>query len=134
MGKKLYYTDPLQAAYMSREFGVKWKERDGRILADDNNYNTVIFHHGRYSVHPDSYHVFEPQVGDIIKHNEMGNLNTGTIEQIKRETNEDYDEKEEWERVDIFMSWDVKNDYTLDVEIEQIIQRDGKPFFNPEVE
>jgi len=82
---KLYYTDPLKAAYMAREFGVK--------LANNNTDKPVgmslFAHHSTLDnytggsvsclgidadlyegeeiyIHPDSNDIFEPQVGDLV--------------------------------------------------------------------
>ena len=129
-----YYTDPLQAAIMSQEFGVEYIKdnlcdeeamRYWRInvltsftpnkaqLKLTNKHNTKI------CIHPDSYDIFKPRVGDLIAET---NKRLGFILGI---------ESDEEGRVDIMMDWDDKKDYTVDIEIENIIQRDGKPFFTP---
>lgn len=84
MTKKLYYTDPLAAAYMAREFGVVYKTviySDGVIDGHgDNSANGVCidavftsegetFAHDmvvKANIHPDSYSIFEPQKGDCF--------------------------------------------------------------------
>lgn len=77
--EKLYFDDPLQAAYMAREFGVRYSfkgERYPKLTPDragffndfvdwDNNGDaqfTDMTHH----IHPDSYSIFEPKEGDVI--------------------------------------------------------------------
>jgi len=68
-----YYDDPLQAAWMAREFGVAMNpEGDGM-----DEYAGKVYSHeivdlaqkGRfdvkYYIHPDSYHIFEPQDWDL---------------------------------------------------------------------
>jgi hypothetical protein len=82
---KLYYTDPLKAAMMARDSGVKYTA--GRPVYDkyeqEDYYN--FFEHEcdgypecptreyirpqgltKWHIHPDSYHIFEPQEGDML--------------------------------------------------------------------
>jgi hypothetical protein len=83
---KLYYTDPLKAAMMARDFGVKYTA--GRPVYDkyeqEDYYN--FFEHEcdgypecptreyirpqgltKWHIHPDSYHIFELKEGDGVK-------------------------------------------------------------------
>lgn len=67
---KKFYTDPLAAAYMHREFDVDY------ALSDP--FNTEVMNYASLEdrikrdcckpvyIHPDSYHIFEPQVGDMV--------------------------------------------------------------------
>lgn len=86
MSKKLYYTDPLAAAYMAREFGVRFHDENNAVEYGDNyklygllDFIEPVYWPGdeppveiekytaayeRYYVHPDSYHIFDPQEGD----------------------------------------------------------------------
>ena len=72
---KLYYDDPLQAAYMAREFGVKledenenrieWVDGHGFVLFDSEDVvDFVGMGIETFYIHPDSYRIFEPQEGD----------------------------------------------------------------------
>lgn len=64
---KYYYTDPLAAAYMAREFGVAYVIKDFKWL--DNActcYNMRRENADKYYIHPDDYHIFEPQSGDMM--------------------------------------------------------------------
>ncbi len=76
---KRYYTDPLAAAFMSREFGVElnkyvttpasakgigytsFKKAPYKSAVRDELYSKTR----KYYIHPDSYHIFEPQAGDV---------------------------------------------------------------------
>jgi len=81
---KLYYTDPLAAAYMAREFGVKFANNNSDSPARmdiittfssmDNHVSTIVDCCGievdlsdneEIYIHPDSLHIFEPMDGDI---------------------------------------------------------------------
>lgn len=127
---KMFYTDPLAAAYMAREFGVEivgafeklvpeqekifilqipfreWFE----ILLDSRNMriNQGYRKPDRYYVNDDSLPVFEPKVGDVGHNGEQAG---------------DFRDKGFFE-----------TDEGLEVDKCKIIQRDGKPFFWPEVE
>ena len=74
---KKYYDDPLIAAYMAREFGVlvSPKMNTGEINWSCKYPSRGVYTHewealppdwDRYYIHPDSWHIFEPQVGDFI--------------------------------------------------------------------
>lgn len=123
--KKLYYTDPLAAAYMAREFGVKlqgilnekivnihqtnpddaefWTEGSEEVEPDGSE--SVNSYLGKqFYIHPDSYHIFEPQVGDLLQ-NEDG----------------------------AFMQF-LGASGGLKILYAKVIQRNNKPFFTPELE
>lgn len=77
MTDKLYYTDPLQAAWMAREFGVKFENEDDAamfVIEGGDEYATLsqmqqTITSKKYYIHPDSYHIFEPQEGDVVEYN-----------------------------------------------------------------
>lgn len=61
---KLYYDCAIQAAYMAKEFGVRLCNKHGETI------NLVLVHmddNERINIHPDSLHIFKPQVGDLIE-------------------------------------------------------------------
>jgi hypothetical protein len=83
--KKLFYTDPLKAVWMAREFGVEYitTHYSGKIkwsnccefaydlmdffnIGEDGHGGTENNVLARYEVHPDSYEIFEPRVGDLV--------------------------------------------------------------------
>ena len=71
MTKKYYYTDPLAAAWMSKHFNINIEWADGTISDDYTGDNIVYYekHLGTespYYIHPDSVHILNPQVGDVI--------------------------------------------------------------------
>ena len=138
---KLYYTDPLQAAYMAKEFGVdfviKWwgeeiiaKHSDAIKQPKQFVANMIMKHKtGKFCIHPDSYHIFDPQVGDLVV--KAGNIRLldkiGTIGHITKDKQvyleADYHDDggaHEGSLVHITASSKVK-----------IIQRNNKPFFWP---
>ncbi len=72
---RYYYTDPLAAAYMTREFGVKFENMEGSIKIDAEFYDTGEISYTEYGLDPygylyidsDCYELVKPQVGDLIK-------------------------------------------------------------------
>jgi len=142
---KLYYTDPLAAAYMSREFGVEyhklgkianWKvwqidgEVDGAIFIDPKIMSHIDFLHdfgGKFSIHPDSLHIFEPQEGDYIYFdNEFGeNRDEYGIGEVSISLWTDEVLSVRWGNIGLRLN---------ECENVRIIQRNGKPFFWPEEE
>jgi hypothetical protein len=66
-----YYTDPLQAALMARDYGVRLISRGGAEL---HNFGLgmgaktkllgIVYHQPPYYVTPDSEHIFQHQDGD----------------------------------------------------------------------
>lgn len=130
MSKKLYYTDPLAAAYMAREFGVEITSVHGEfkftfkemICECKQVYckNLTLSHFAhlpsdteRYYIHPDSYHIFEPMVGDLVS------INGGETASLVTHP----------EMVGVILA--NKDRFVSTV---KIIQRAGKPFFNPREE
>ncbi len=121
--KKLYYTDPLAAAYMAREFGVKYenctfdtKITSFREISKGLIKGREIDWFDRYYIHPDSYHIFEPQGIDLI-------------EVI---TPENYPHH----ALQVHLMYYRGRGYRAiqDNESVKIIQRNNKPFFWPEEE
>lgn len=108
---RFYYDDPLIAAYMEKHFNVNFSDRHGeRVLSCFNNQ-----YEGYFYIHPDSYDVFKPMIGDgfsIIK-DKYGVLHCDTIKHIYCEY--------------------VVEGYSCEVDISNIniIQRNGNQFFMP---
>lgn len=81
---KYYYTCPLKAAYMAKYFGMKYAlfHADGHIVSEIKRENiekdvalgeseiSRLFlqsgNFGKYYIHPDSLHLLEPMVGDLV--------------------------------------------------------------------
>jgi hypothetical protein len=67
---KYYYTDPLAAAWMAKQHGMRFENID---LPDDLKRNEAPvsslddagYGDGKIYIHPDSAHLLEPQVGDL---------------------------------------------------------------------
>ncbi len=125
---RYYYTDPLKAAFMSREFGISFIDDDGWDYSRDyNKYGILNFidcncgvsqselmkadkaspSREKFYVHHDCEELLEPRNGDAVAHPTSGNF------YLLRAGGEDAE-------------WANK----LKVEI---IRRDGKAFFMPEV-
>jgi hypothetical protein len=130
---RYYYTDPLAAAWMAKHFGMKFE--GGSISA----FNCSVFSSGRTTphyyaddgdddfrgiIHPDSLHLLEPKVGDIFRCWD----------------NEDPDDTQPYRIVpnqSTPREWTVELQYAGfddSVTPNEIILRDGKPFFWPERE
>jgi len=85
---KLYYDDPLAAAYMARAFGVKYFEPPGIHCHTDKidiHYHvndelgkidplTLSPTYNEYVIHPDSYDIFQPKAGDYVLMGESPHL------------------------------------------------------------
>jgi hypothetical protein len=122
---KLYYSDPLISAYMAREFGVLinidtsnryFTHNESTFLEygfkeDDSKVNTWIQYSTCYKfyIHPDSYDIFEPR-GDDKVINGAGGMFEVNGEGVV------------YGALGIYDGGDI-----------DIIIRDGKPFFTPEV-
>jgi hypothetical protein len=74
--KKYFYTDALQAAYMSHNFGVRlvnpiipFINIERSLKAGETNIARWIDCLERIDVHEDSLHIFEPVDGDLVRLN-----------------------------------------------------------------
>jgi hypothetical protein len=59
-----YYTDPLQAAWMVENHGMCITNHVGTPLKSESIVGGDLF--PPFYIHPDSLHLLEPQVGDIV--------------------------------------------------------------------
>jgi len=124
------YTDPLVAAYMAREFGAiytqgnkdvanPWKLDDFTKIINSNDFFKKLY----FYIHPDSETIFEPKDGDIIKNpakHQYGK--TGWRYTIVSERNLRTNCCSlRWAKILIKRG-------------NKIVERNGKPFFMPEVE
>jgi len=71
MTKRYYYTDPLAAAWMSKHFNINIEWADGTITDNYTGDNIVYYEkylgtESPYYIHPDSEHILNPQVGDLV--------------------------------------------------------------------
>ena len=132
---KYYYNNILEAGYMVENFGIKlahyeparrtiaqsdncimtggddifeieWKQVIGGCWQEDS-WETLPFY-----VHPDSYHILEPQEGDVLSYYEQSEDMFPSQHVWTGGSNKSY-----WSRV-----------------VFEIIQRNGKAFIMPEIE
>lgn len=74
MTRKAFYTDPLAAAWMLRHHGMGFNVSSGvaenikhiRIWDEITDYYRPG---NKFYIHPDSLHLLEPQVGDLVSVN-----------------------------------------------------------------
>lgn len=106
---KLYYTDPLKAAWMAREFGVKF-EQDNFSQGRDWLCGSTLYHgDAPYFIHPDSLSIFEPMEGDLVY------CHPTDVYEIWRD--------EKFEPTVVHKSF---------ADLGDIVTRNGKAFFMPE--
>lgn len=142
---KLYYTNPLIAAYMAEEFEIRYLDNDGNDIwfhhvdtsfgyslqkakllfqSKENNAKASIFHpeltfntQRKAYIHPDSLDIFEPKIWDVV---EWDGIMYGDV--IGKNEN-------------IIGIQHGKSDvYMVDINEITILQRNNKPFFVPENE
>lgn len=110
--KKLYYTCPIEAAYMAKNFRVKIIDLEGfqtelwDILSDSMGQTSELKDEFYY-IHPDSFSIFEPQGGDMA----AVHLPNSVLFQVQ------------------FLIEDFNKE-----QVGCIIQRTGKPFIMPQQE
>jgi hypothetical protein len=124
---RYFYKDPLEAAWMAKRFGMRFpKAKSGHYkpstLAAHQNWKERGFQTqpDKYYIHPDSLHLMEPQVGDMISH--FG-LRAWRIDSM-----DDY----------AYFHPNMPNEsigrFTLKADKPTIIQRNGMAFMWPESE
>lgn len=145
--RRYYYTDPIAAAYMHMEYNVAieaenncnspfrvpikdWCVIDGIAsearflelgvrsdLFKGNTWVSASTSH-KFYIHPDSLHILEPQVGDVIETYDKRTSIPKVGGALKRVRGVNFAEH-------LFAAQGVNG---------RIIQRNGKPFFWPECE
>ncbi len=132
---KYYYDDPLQAAYMLREFNFKigcydiddlnYFEEDSLNSLSDGIGNNQIESDidSAYIIHPDCHEMLQPQVGDVIM--DLGSKKIKYFPIYKITYSDSYLCIQKYFR---------GHTYCYKPELIQIIQRNGKAWFNPKVE
>ena len=127
---KKFYTDPLQAAYMAKEFGVEFYGRD---LEDGCEYNHTIdwllrnatlgkekWNSTDIMVHEDSLPIFKPMIGDLIFDEVVSRCNYEQYFILQENTKCGFGEP--------------ITDSFKEMGCFAILQRDGKQFFTPQEE
>jgi|DEB0MinimDraft_6_1074348.scaffolds.fasta_scaffold00048_12 hypothetical protein len=147
---KLYYDDPLIAAYMAREFGVnyniyrrvkgEWIKvplhiKDAKRATKTYVSNLILkSKRKKHFIHTDSIGIFEPQVGDLITDKHDFKLNKSDYESPSKFLIEKSNELFNLTCLSQFIltedNYDCAwSDYHW--EGQEIIQRNGKNFFMP---
>ena len=122
---KLYYTDPLAAAYMAREFAVMLRTPCAQNIAPSGmleHWHELLkvnpkLNLDRIYIHPDSLSIFEPKLHDLV---EWEGLVFGFVIGLNEG--------------EVGVQHGESDVYTLDKDECTIIQRDDKPFFYPDSE
>ena len=142
--KKLYYTDPLAAAYMAREFGVKFtttqKQRVKRgvparythikkkvELSNPWSIACSSYKNKKLFIHPDSYYIFEAQLDDIEQA-------TDCVINPEMCINKVVEDEVPHKMYPYSVIHQTPANLMLKEGVGQIIQRNNKPFFWPESE
>lgn len=107
MTKRYYYTDPLAAAWMAKYFQMEFTA-DSPMHCWSTEIRLPL---DEYYIHPDSEHILEPQTGDLVALDLLGDTSAMTL---KLGSN-------------FYMEAARSNKC-------KIIQRNGKAFHWPEVE
>lgn len=113
---KYYYTDPLKAAWMFREFGFIYEHLCDESLAVWTRISDFHSRQREFVVMPFCYDALKPQVGDVIICDHMG------------EVKEIYEIREDW------CSFLQDGGGCNFAGIREIIRRKDVAFFAPEVD
>lgn len=127
MIKRLYYTCPIRALYMMKEFGVEFECQDEGYFYDFANWGlepAQMIHEllemfandypEKIYIKKESEHIFEQKKGDIALHKEDGWLAVAKALE--------------------YSHFEENNGTISPSKYWKIIKRDGKHFFYPEVE
>ena len=124
MMQELYYDDSLVSAYMLRTFEVKILRDPKCVIAikrfgEFYNVASLASHShnqpytpDKYYISKDSYHVFQPQIGDLIEHDERFGIYDSCGQLSAKE-------------MDDTVCYNIRTDDY------KIIQRNNKQFFMP---
>ncbi len=115
--ERYYYTDPLAAAWMAKNFGMNFWDADTGITV--SRYDGGLYDECLFNIHPDSLHLLEPQEDDLGIGVDDG---AGRIYVVFN--------RGRWEWVNSTTYQSAPKQFKL----ERIIQRDGKPFHWPKSE
>lgn len=143
MDKRYYYDCAIKAAYMAKYHGMKFKSSRGQNLYFDGGadfraeFDGGIYVGCKYRIHPDSVALLQPMVGDLLlmEDNYFGAGRPCIVVKRIRQTDVngnvgpfyDYDDPESIEEDG--EDWIIGGHDAF-----TIIQRNGLPFFWPEVD
>lgn len=81
--RRYFYSDPLAAAWMAKKFAIEFSSCIAQNFVKNAKYNgdePLLYlinlpanPQEKFYIHPDSVHLLEPKVGDIIFHTKMEN-------------------------------------------------------------
>lgn len=131
---KLYYTDPLKAAWMAREFGVELQEITPASIKNIIDFELINPNEtGQWYIHPDSYSIFQPKVGDLYR--DCDGWYFTILEEVDYEALPDH-VSSHFILIEMIMdTCDVGSpEFQWFLENCQIVERDDRAFFMPEVE
>jgi hypothetical protein len=113
MTKRYYYTDPLAAAWMDRNFDIRLESEHGDtilVIGGELYWGQGGGFSGSAYIRPTSLHLLEPRLGDLVR----------------------------WRVIDprggFFADAGAFGIYEGAGHVERVVERDGKPFFWPESE
>lgn len=134
---RYFYTDPLAAAWMEARHEMQFQSVNREEVAVFSGMRAVNKKHGNielppFYIHPDSQHLLEPQIGDLVRLNhsvrpcypvldDKGKPVVSASGEVVTTLNFPYAE------------WMMFNEH-FRPNVLSIIQRNGKPFHWPEKE
>ena len=127
---QLYFTNPIKALYMMKEFGVNFIAGD-QVHYDYSTCLPYTLEHlskrEKFYVVKESEHIFEPKERDLINYKSRSGKNKITATYL--ESFIDDDNQAKWKLQSQGMN--SPKIYRIDQKPYEIIMRDGKQFFNP---
>lgn len=147
MSKRYFYTCPIVAALMAKYHGVSmyigcfesddfdsYSHRNLSHFIDDWQYKGVKSgEYPKFYIHPDSVHLLEPIVGDILTFVcDDGSIAVDAVEQIYEPNDECYPYV--GNGIDSVIHLCASHPDWIHAPLAKIIQRNGLPFVMPESE
>jgi hypothetical protein len=118
--KRYYYTDPLVAAWMAKHFGMRFY-CDALEPFEYEGANDLLQEMGegeKAYIHSDSLHLLEPKDGDFIEIKDSDYQRGSFITSVQHSHSN---------------ALGLPADHAYRKKDYRVIQRDGKPFFWPEI-
>jgi len=82
MTKRFFYTDPLAAAWMMKHHKMHIVDKYGDEIEEAYRRDPQVWLDPPYYIHPDSLHLLEPQIGDLVA-TRRGNESTTLYQPIE---------------------------------------------------
>lgn len=125
--RRHFYSEPLAAAWMAKHFGMEfqWFDQADSMLRLGLRLDDLVTEISskfitQFLIHPDSLHLLEPMVGDMISHLGMRAWRINGVDERTYTHPAVGDEK--------------LDRFTFKSDSPRIVQRNGIPFHWPEVE